>query len=144
MTLFYCKICNHVEFNAAPESCPVCHAPKKQFEPKDSLFEEAMAASKEGAVKHIPAVTVNKTCGLIPEQSCKDVVVRIGETLHPMEAAHYITFIDCYVEHRFVSRVSLSPDVYAAASFHLKTDGAKVTVVEHCNKHGHWMAEAPL
>jgi desulfoferrodoxin (superoxide reductase-like protein) len=35
-------------------------------------------------------------------------------------------------------------NVYAAGSFMLKTAGKKVRVVELCNLHGHWQAEALL
>jgi superoxide reductase len=110
----------------------------------NKIFEESAAKSKEAAAKHIPALTVNKKCGLIPEQPCVDAVVRIGATLHPMEQTHFIKFIDCYVDNKWVSRVSLTPGVFAAAVFHLKATGAKIQVVELCNRHGYWMSEAAL
>jgi desulfoferrodoxin-like iron-binding protein len=133
-----------VEFNRAPDNCPVCGAPKTSLKQNDTVFTDAEEKSREAAVKHVPSVTVNKQCGLIPDMGCIDIIVRIGETLHPMEEAHYITFIDCYVDEKYVSRVYLSPGVYAAAVFHLKTAGSKVQVVENCNKHGHWMTQVDI
>jgi superoxide reductase len=103
-----------------------------------------MEKSKEAAAKHIPSIQVIKKCGLIPETSCTDVLVRIGEVLHPMVEDHYIKFIDCYNDGVYVSRVMLSPGVHASGLFHLKAAGAKATIVEYCNKHGHWQGEASL
>jgi desulfoferrodoxin len=144
MKLFVCSVCGHVAFGSAPDNCPVCWAAKDKFSQNDRLFIEAEEKSKEAAVKHIPAVTVNKACGLIPEQSCVDVIVRIGKTLHPMEPAHFIKWIDCYVDDQYVERVMLSPGVNPSACFHLKKTGSKTRVVEFCNLHGHWQAEAAL
>lgn len=144
MNLFICLVCGHIAFGSAPDNCPVCGAPKNKFSQNDKVFIEAEEKSKEAAVKHIPAVTVNKVCGLIPEQSCADVIVRIGKTLHPMEAAHFIKWVDCYVDDQFVSRIQLTPGVNPAGCFHLKKTGSKVRIVELCNIHGHWQAEAAI
>lgn len=144
MKVFVCTVCNHIEFGSAPEHCPVCFAPKEKFKQNDNVFREAEEKSKEAAVKHIPSVVVNKACKLIPEESCVDVIVRIGKTLHPMEEKHHIKFIDCYIDDRYVSRVMLSPGVFAAGCFHLKAEGSNVRIVEFCNIHGHWQAVAKL
>ena len=144
MSAFICSECGHVEFTEVTGTCAVCKSLSGKYGRNDRIFEESAEKSKEAAVKHIPAVTVNKTCGLIPDQGCVDVIVRIGATLHPMESAHFIQFIDCYVDGKFVSRVSLSPGVYAAGCFHLKVKGAKVLIVENCNLHGYWKTETAL
>lgn len=144
MNIYLCKVCGHIAFGNAPENCPVCHAPKTSFEQKNNIFTESMEKSKELAAKHIPSIKVVKQCGIIKEESCVDVIVRIGEVLHPMTESHYIMNIDCYVDDKYVSRVSLTPGVWASAVFHLKTSGKKVKVVEHCNLHGFWLSEADL
>ena len=144
MSVFICGVCNHAEFGSAPDQCPACGAPKESFSQNDNVFLEAAEKSKEGAVKHIPAVRVNKVCKLIPEESCVDVIVRVGETLHPMEEKHHIQFIDCYVDNQYVSRIILTPGVFASGVFHLKTTGSKVRIVEFCNLHGHWQADTDL
>ena len=144
MNVYQCNFCGHLEFDAIPGQCPVCKSPKEKYFQNDRIFEESHEKSKEAAVKHIPAITVNKQCGLIPGQGCIDVIVRIGATLHPMEPAHFIQFIDCYIDGKYVSRVIPTPGVYAAGCFHLKTAGTKVIVVENCNIHGFWKAEANL
>ena len=144
MSIFICGVCGHVEFGSAPDSCPVCHVPKENFKQDDNLFADAAEKSKEGAVKHIPAITVKKDCKMVPENMCTDVLVRVGETLHPMTAEHSIQFIDCYVDDKYVARASLSPDANPAIIFHVKEGGSKVRVVEFCNLHGHWQAEADI
>jgi desulfoferrodoxin len=142
--MFVCSVCGYIEFGPAPEKCPVCFASKEKFKQNDRVFIEAEEKSREAAVKHVPVIVLNKTCGLVPEQACADVIVRIGKTLHPMEAAHFIQWADCYVDDQFVGRMMLSPGLNPAACFHLKKAGSKVRVVEFCNLHGHWQAEASL
>lgn len=144
MNLFICKGCDHIAVGAAPDKCPVCGAPKSSFSQNDNVFKEAEEKSKEGAVKHIPSITVNKDCGMIPEGGCTDILVRVGETLHPMLPEHFIQFIDCYVDGQYVARALLSAASQPAVIFHIKESGSKVQIVEYCNLHGHWMAEASL
>lgn len=142
--LYLCKTCGYISFNTKPESCPVCHSDASAFSENNAIFKESEEKSKEAAIKHIPAVTINKKCGLIPEMSCTDVVVRIGKTLHPMEEKHFIQHIDCYIDEKFVARTQLTPGVFAATAFHLKSSGSKVTIVENCNIHGYWQTEVSL
>ena len=144
MSIFICEMCGHVEFDHAPENCPVCGAPKDKFSQNDKVFEESAANSPEGAGKHLPKVTINADCGMIPEKNCVDVLVRVGETLHPMEEKHHISFVDCYVDKKYVSRIFLSAAMYPGVVFHLQSTGQEVTVVERCNLHGLWKAEAKL
>jgi superoxide reductase len=144
MNLFICSVCGHVEFGSAPDKCPVCFASKDKFKQNDRVFIESEEKAKEAAVKHVPVVTVNKQCGLIPEQSCVDVIIRVGKVLHPMEEAHHISWIDCYVDNAFAGRVMLTPALNPAVIFHLKKTGAMVRAVEFCNLHGHWQAETAI
>ena len=144
MAIFICSMCSHIEFGKAPDKCPVCMSPREKYSQNDNVFTESEEKSKEAAIKHIPSITINKECKLIPELSCTDIIVRIGKAIHPMEAAHYIRFIDCYVDDAHVSRVMLSPGVFAGACFHLKTKGNKVRIVENCNIHGYWQLEGQL
>lgn len=144
MSVFICSGCGHVEFGEAPDKCPVCGAPKSAFAQNDKVFEESAEKSKEGAVKHIPSIKINKDCGMVPENDCIDILVRVGETLHPMTDEHYIQFIDAYVDHKFVSRARLTPAMNPAVIFHLGNTTGKVQIVESCNLHGLWQAEADL
>ena len=144
MKIFMCEICEHLEFYEIPGNCPVCRAKQEKFTQSDQIFQESQAKSPEAEVKHVPAVQVNKECGLIPEKACTDILVRIGKTLHPMEDKHFIQFIDCYQNGAYVGRAQLSPGLYPAACFHLKEPTGKVTITEYCNLHGYWKAEINL
>ncbi|MBI3986691.1 MAG: hypothetical protein HY343_07220 [Lentisphaerae bacterium] len=145
--LFACGLCGHIEFNGAPEKCLVCRSPKTAFDEKpDALKKPANpAALSDGDKKHIPVIVVAKQCGLIPDGSCTDVHVKVGQIEHVMKPDHYIRCIDYYVDDRFVSRVWLSPDTCKpAAGLHLAVKSGRVTAVETCNIHGAWMAEAEI
>ena len=144
MKLFVCSVCGHVEYGAAPEFCPVCHASKENFKQDDALFTEAEAKLKDGGKNHTPEIIVKKKSDLIKEQPTHEVEVRIGKVLHPMEESHHIRWIDCYVDDKYVSRILLTVETQPAVTFQLKAGGKKARIVELCNLHGHWQAEANL
>lgn len=146
MNTLVCKVCGHVQFNEAPENCPVCGAPKQSFEDKPEIIHKPGAVTNytEPEKKHIPAITLVRTCGLIP-QGCMDAHVKIGEIEHPMLKEHYITFIDFYINKKYISRVYLTPEhVHPAAALHLKANSGTLSAIEHCNQHGYWMSEINL
>jgi len=141
MNLFVCGVCAHVAFGSVPKNCPVCGASGSRFGQNDRKFSEAKETGEDTAVTHAPLITVNKQCGLYLGQSCVDVQVRIGRILHPMDAAHSIAWIDCYVDDRYTARSLLTTGVNPAAVFHLRKSGSKARAVGLCNLHGHWQAE---
>ncbi len=134
-----CKVCGHVALDVVPENCPVCHAAKEAFNEGD-----VKTSQDEGSTeKHVPVLTVVKTCGLMGD-GCTDVHVRVGDTPHPMEAEHFIQWVDIYVDKKFIARESLTPECNPAAAFHIKAASGKVTAIEFCNLHGTWINEADL
>lgn len=147
MKTFVCKACGHIEFNAAPEKCPVCGVPKTSFIEDPAAIKKPAnpAALTDGDKKHIPKITVVKTCGLIPGGGCMDVHVKVGEIEHVMEEKHFIRFVDYYLDYRFVARVEFSPfGTHPAAGLHMKTASGKIQIIENCNVHGYWMAETAV
>lgn len=139
--LFVCQVCGHIEFDAAPANCPVCHAPKEKFREDPQAVNPA---EKEGKEKHVPRILVTDACGLMPGV-CRDVHIQIGSTPHPMVEDHWIQWIDVYVNKAHVARYMLKPALQPAVSVHLKAEHkGTITAVESCNKHGKWMAEAAL
>ncbi len=140
MKLFVCQTCGHVEFNKAPEKCLVCHS--KSFSEQPDAVKDATLEGKE---KHVPLITVTNACGLAPDV-CRDIHVKVGSTLHPMASDHFITWIDAYVDHAFVSRLWLSPTTMQPIwGIHLKNEiKGTLSIIENCNKHGRWLAEATL
>ncbi len=137
-----CQVCGHLEFEGAPEQCPVCMSPKEKYEEKNDVIHDAAFEGKE---KHVPVLVTTETCGLIPDE-CKDVHIKVGSTPHPMQADHWIQWIDVYLNNKFVLRSMFAPDaVQAATAAHFKKDKqGTVTVVELCNKHGYWSAQTEL
>ncbi|MFH1868462.1 MAG: desulfoferrodoxin family protein [Candidatus Omnitrophota bacterium] len=142
-----CKVCGYIAINGiAPDVCPVCHAPKTAFEEKEGAIKTAADSANltEAEKKHIPAITVVKKCGLIPE-GCQDVHVKVGDIQHPMLAEHYILHIDFYLDKEFMARVILTPGkLNPAAALHLKAESGKLTAIEFCTIHGAWINETDL
>lgn len=144
---FVCSVCGFISINGkAPDACPVCHAPKTAFKEKEDAIKTAKDAKNLSDLekKHIPAITIVRKCGLIPE-GCQDAHVKIGQIQHPMLPEHYIIHIDFYIDNEFISRAILMPEkVNAAAGVHLKVSSGKLSVVELCNLHGAWINEEEL
>ena len=79
--------------------------------------------------KHLPVVTENGST----------ITVEVGSTAHPMEDAHYITFV--YVEtERGGQRKSLKPGQEPKLTFSFFED-KPVVVYAFCNLHGLWKTE---
>ncbi len=142
--IFVCSICGHIEFGSAPDACPVCHAPHEDFKRNDAVFSDAELKFKDVAVKHVPVVTATKKSRLVTEEPSIAVEVKIGKTIHPMDESHYIRFIDCYIDDKYVSRLLLTLRNHPTAGIDIKTPGSKVRIVEMCNLHGHWQAETTV
>lgn len=144
---FVCSICGFISIDgAAPEICPVCHAPKKAFSEKEDALKTVKdkALSGESEKKHIPYILIEKKCSLIPD-GCIDANIKIGEITHPMLPEHYILHIDLYVDRKFIMRASLTPEkLNPAIGIHLKVNGGKLSAVETCNLHGSWINEIDL
>ena len=93
-------------------------------------MEELKANTTDGATeKHVPVVTVNGN----------EVKVSVGSAEHPMEEAHYITWI--YVETKKGGQIKyLNPNEKPEAVFTV-IDDEVVAVYEYCNLHGLWKKE---
>ena len=83
-------------------------------------------ASKE---KHVPVI----------EKGEGTITVKVGSVAHPMEAAHYIEWIELIADGK-VYRAQLAPGQAPEATFAVCAD--KVTAREYCSLHGQWAAEA--
>ena len=142
--IFVCSMCGHVEFGSAPEFCPVCHAPKEKFNQNNNVFSEAQATYKDAGISHTPEIIAKKKSALISETPTYEVEVRIGKKLHPMEEQHHIRFIDCYVDDKYIARMTLTIGSDPAATFYTKAAGATVRAVEVCSVHGYWQAESKI
>jgi superoxide reductase len=80
----------------------------------------------QGFEKHLPSLSFEG-----------DILrVTIGSTLHPMEAEHYIEWIE-YIVNGQVCRKNLKPEDTPEAVFKL-IDSPNYTVRAYCNIHGLW------
>ena len=141
-----CGMCGFISIDGTiPEKCPVCGAPKTAFKEKNDVKTAGdVAIYGESEKKHIPAISVSKTCGILPD-GCVDVTVKIGEIPHPMLPEHFIMRIDFYLDKKFLSRVIFTPgQINAAAGLHLKAKSGKLAAIETCNIHGSWFNETDI
>lgn len=116
--IYRCEVCGNMTevVHAGIGELVCCGQPMKK------LVENTVDASKE---KHVPMV----------ERTDDGILVEVGSVTHPMEAAHYIEWIEV-VENGKVMRAHLKPGMAPEARF--KCAGDSFTVREYCNLHGLW------
>jgi superoxide reductase len=81
-----------------------------------------------GFEKHVPVI----------EKTSDGVKVKVGSVPHPMEAKHYIEWIEILADGR-AYRKFLKPGDAPEAEFCIKAK--KITAREHCNVHGLWKSK---
>ncbi len=84
--------------------------------------ENTVDASEE---KHVPVI----------EKTDKGFLVKVGETEHPMEDAHYIEWIEIIAGGQ-TYRKMLKPGDKPEAEFPIQAENAKARA--YCNLHGLW------
>jgi superoxide reductase len=120
LEIFKCMKCgNVVEVMVGGDGELVCCG-----EPMKLLSEK----NKEGAgEKHLPVIEV--TGG--------GVMVKVGSVPHPMEADHWIQFIEVIRKDGKLGRKNLNPGDKPEVFFAIKPEEI-ASVRELCNKHGLW------
>ncbi len=108
-----------VEVLVDGEGEPSCHG-----QPLKLLKENTVDAAKE---KHVPVI----------EKIDGGVKVKVGDVPHPMEAEHWIVWIEVMADGK-VYRQYLDPGQAPEATFPIEAD--EVTAREYCNLHGLWKA----
>jgi superoxide reductase len=93
-------------------------------EPMILMTANTVDASKE---KHVPVI----------EQVPGGVKVRVGSVAHPMEAKHYIEWIEIIADGK-AYRQFLNPGDAPEAVF--SVTAKSITAREYCNLHGLWKA----
>jgi len=118
LQVYKCKQCGNI--------VEVLHAGAVELvccdEPMTLLKENTVDASKE---KHVPAV----------EKVAGGFKVKVGSVPHPMEAAHWIEWIEI-IDGDAIQRAFLKPGAAPEAVF--SSASAKVVAREYCNLHGLW------
>lgn len=120
--IYKCAVCgNIVEMVHAGEGALVCCG-----QPMALQVANTVDASLE---KHVPVM-----------QAVGDkVTVKVGSAEHPMEAAHYIEWIEVVTTSR-VYRKYLSPELDRQAKVNFTVEGEIVEVRAYCNLHGLWQS----
>jgi len=116
--VYRCNVCGNI--------VEVLHAGKGELvccgQPMKFLKEQTKEIGME---KHVPVVDATET----------GVKIKVGSVPHPMEAEHYIEWIEVVTDGE-TCRKFLKPGVSPEAEFRVK--GGKVTAKEYCNRHGLW------
>jgi len=118
LEVYKCEICgNIVEVLHGGVGELVCCG-----QPMNLMTENTVDAAKE---KHVPVV----------EKVEGGYKVKVGSVAHPMEAEHYIEWIELIADGR-AYRQFLEPGQAPEAVFAIDADS--VTAREYCNLHGMW------
>lgn len=116
--IYKCTICgNIVEVLHGGDGELVCCG-----EPMKNIVAKTTDVGRE---KHVPII----------EKLEDGVRVKVGDTPHPMEAKHYIEWIELLADGK-AYRQFLSPGDKPESVFYV--DGDSITAREHCNIHGLW------
>ena len=120
MGIYKCEKCGNIVQVLHEEKPPVMCCGQVM----ERLVENTVDAAVE---KHVPVV----------EAVDGGYLVKVGSAPHPMEAKHYIEWIELSSDdNMFLQRQMLTPDSEPQAMF--KTDAAKVVARAYCNLHGLW------
>lgn len=96
-------------------------------QPMELQVEKTEDAGNE---KHVPVI----------EKTDKGYLVRVGSVEHPMEAEHYIEWIELIVDGKTYERKFLAPGEKPEAEFCVCGETDTVEAREYCNVHGLWKA----
>ncbi|MFH1393416.1 MAG: desulfoferrodoxin [Candidatus Micrarchaeota archaeon] len=119
--VYKCEVCGNIVevLHAGAGELVCCGQPMKLMQ------ENTVDAATE---KHVPVIKKTK----------KGVKVKVGSVPHPMEAKHYIEWIEVIVDGR-VYRKFLKPGDAPEAEF--EVSGENIVAREYCNLHGLWKSE---
>jgi len=116
--VYKCEVCGNIVelLHTGAGTLVCCNQPMKLMDEKTADFTTE---------KHVPII----------ERISGGWRVTVGSTLHPMEAQHYIEWIELIAEGR-ICRKYLKPGDAPTAEFQTPVD--MVTAREYCNVHGLW------
>jgi len=116
--VYKCNICGNI--------VEVLHAGKGELvccgQPMELLQEKT---ADVGLEKHVPVV----------ETTDRGIKVKVGSVPHPMEAKHYIEWIEIIAD-GYIHRKFLKPEDKPEAEFEIQPQ--KASAREYCNIHGLW------
>ena len=120
LEIYKCESCGNIVevFHPGAGQLVCCGSPMAL------LTENTVEASKE---KHVPVIEIGNGT----------VTVKVGSVAHPMEAAHYIEWIELVADGK-VYRAPLQPGQAPEATFSVTAKDLKAR--EYCSLHGQWSA----
>jgi superoxide reductase len=118
--VYRCNVCGHIIEIVNPGAGQlVCCG-----QPMELLVEKTQ---DEGSEKHVPII----------EKTTNGYKIKVGSVPHPMEAAHYIQWIELILD-GVILRKHLNPGEMPEAEFCVSVDTKSVSAREYCNVHGLW------
>ena len=120
LQIYKCEVCGNIVelLHEGNGELVCCGQPMKLFK------ENTVDAAKE---KHVPVI----------EKTANGIKVKVGSVAHPMEAKHYIEWVELLADGK-AYRQFLKPGDAPEAFFEIKAD--QVSAREYCNLHGLWKA----
>ena len=119
--IYKCNICgNIIEVLFAGGSTPVCDG-----QPMELLVEKT---SDVGLEKHVPII----------EKTDNGFKVKVGQVPHPMEAKHYIMWVQLIADDKRYSQL-LKPGAMPEAEFNVTATNVVARI--YCNLHGLWRSK---
>ena len=94
-------------------------------QPMERLVERT---ADEGKEKHVPVI----------EKVDGGIKVKVGSVPHPMEAKHYIEWVELLVDGKVYRQFLKAGDAPEAV---FSVDGGAVSAREHCTIHGLWKGD---
>ncbi|QQO11208.1 desulfoferrodoxin [Breznakiella homolactica] len=120
LEIYKCEVCGNIVqvLHEGAGDLVCCGQPMKKF------TENTVDAAKE---KHVPVI----------EKTADGYKISVGAVPHPMEAAHYIEWIELIAD-GVSYRKFLNPGDKPEAEFCVTA--SQITAREYCNLHGLWKA----
>ena len=121
LEIYKCETCGNIVelLHAGGGELNCCGNPMKL------ITANTVDASRE---KHLPVI----------EKGDGSITVKVGSVPHPMEAAHFIEWVELIADGK-VYRAMLKPGEPPEATFAVTAEN--VTAREYCSLHGQWAAE---
>jgi superoxide reductase len=121
LEVYKCMVCGNIVevLHGGDGELVCCDQPMKR------MVENTVDAAKE---KHVPVI----------ERISGGFKVKVGSVAHPMEAKHYIEWIELLADGK-AYRQFLEPGMAPEAVFEVEADS--VSAREYCNLHGLWKGE---
>jgi len=122
LEIYKCELCGNIveALHAGSGELVCCGQPMKLFK------ENTVDAAKE---KHVPVIV----------KTADGFKVTVGSVAHPMEAKHWIEWIELIADSK-AYRQFLAPGQAPEAVFCVQA--TKVSAREYCNLHGLWKTDA--